>query len=263
MFGTKERCILEDGNGIEQIETMVSPEKEATIVGVPADLLRRIMLEGVIISSPHLCLTQRWTWIEGWLYAISAFLCFVLSRIWAENKHPGILRERQDYAQHKNTKEYDKVFSPLMAIGIILLPVFAGLDNRFSSSPFRPVYSLQAKMTGAALVLLSFIISSYALIENPFFSAMMRIQDDRGSPHRVIITGPYGWVRHPAYSSVLLIAFGTPVVLDSVVTLLPAVVLTVVTFLRTYLEDEALQKDLKGYEDYTHRTRYRLIPCVW
>ena len=33
--------------------------------------------------------------------------------------------------------------------------------------------------------------------------------------------------------------------------------------LRTALEDRTLRNELEGYEEYTRRVRYRLVPGVW
>jgi protein-S-isoprenylcysteine O-methyltransferase Ste14 len=44
---------------------------------------------------------------------------------------------------------------------------------------------------------------------------------------------------------------------------LPAAMSAVLFIIRTYLEDRTLQKELPGYREYAHATRYRLLPCVW
>jgi len=37
----------------------------------------------------------------------------------------------------------------------------------------------------------------------------------------------------------------------------------VLLFIRTYLEDKTLQRELEGYTDYTNEARYRLLPGIW
>ncbi len=116
-------------------------------------------------------------------------------------------------------------------------------------------------MVGLALLLAGYALASYALIENAYFSGMVRIQTDRG--HQVVSSGPYRWVRHPGYTGALLAYLGTPLLLDSIWALLPAVFLTVALIIRTRLEDQTLQAELDGYRDYAQRVRYRLLPPVW
>jgi protein-S-isoprenylcysteine O-methyltransferase Ste14 len=99
------------------------------------------------------------------------------------------------------------------------------------------------------------------LIENRFFSGMVRIQTDRG--HHVISSGPYRWVRHPGYTGALLTYLATPIFLDSLWAFFPVLLLTMVLVIRTRLEDRTLHQKLDGYRDYASRVRYRLLPGVW
>jgi protein-S-isoprenylcysteine O-methyltransferase Ste14 len=36
-----------------------------------------------------------------------------------------------------------------------------------------------------------------------------------------------------------------------------------VLVVRIYFEEKALRNDLRGYEEYTKRVKYRLIPFIW
>ena len=90
----------------------------------------------------------------------------------------------------------------------------------------------------------------------------MRIQSDRN--HHVIESGPYGIVRHPGYTATILgLVLATPLLLGSWWAFIPAVLSTVCLIIRTALEDRTLQKELSGYEVYTHKVRYRLLPGLW
>ena len=111
------------------------------------------------------------------------------------------------------------------------------------------------------IILAGYVLGAYALIENRFFSGMVRIQTDRD--HQVVSSGPYRWVRHPGYAGALLVYLVTPLFLDSAWAFLPAVFLAVVLVIRTHLEDSTLQEELAGYREYARRVRYRLLPGVW
>jgi protein-S-isoprenylcysteine O-methyltransferase Ste14 len=76
-------------------------------------------------------------------------------------------------------------------------------------------------------------------------------------------TGPYRFVRHPGYSGNILPLFGIALALGSVWTLIPAVVTTIISVIRTGLEDQTLQEELSGYRDFAQRVRYRLIPWIY
>ena len=62
----------------------------------------------------------------------------------------------------------------------------------------------------------------------------------------------------------MLIAYpSASLMLGSLWTLIPSVILMVLLVIRTKLEDDTLQAELEGYKAYTEKTRYRLIPWVW
>jgi protein-S-isoprenylcysteine O-methyltransferase Ste14 len=146
----------------------------------------------------------------------------------------------------------------LVGLGGGLIPLIAGLDALFGWSPG---FSMGGKILALAVILAGFALGSYALIENRFFSGVVRIQAERG--HRVVSSGPYHWMRHPGYAGALLAFLATPVFLDSVWAFLPALAITVLLVIRTRLEDRTLQDELDGYRDYARQVRYRLLPGVW
>jgi protein-S-isoprenylcysteine O-methyltransferase Ste14 len=115
----------------------------------------------------------------------------------------------------------------------------------------------------AALVIFAFGmgLSVWAILVNRFFSSVVRIQTERG--HRVIDTGPYRLVRHPGYLGLLLAAVAGGIVLGSLWSLLPLVLLIALFVRRLLIEDAMLQSDLDGYVDYTHRVRHKLLPGLW
>jgi protein-S-isoprenylcysteine O-methyltransferase Ste14 len=98
-------------------------------------------------------------------------------------------------------------------------------------------------------------------VANRYFSGMVRIQYDRG--HRVVYQGPYQIIRHPGYLGALITYLGTPLLLEGRWAFLTVFLLTGVTLVRTALEDDTLQEELDGYQDYAETVRSRLIPGVW
>jgi protein-S-isoprenylcysteine O-methyltransferase Ste14 len=212
----------------------------------------------IIIPFLPLLISWRWSWWEAWIYAIIGILGFAVSRALAARRHPDLLRERGRFAQQEGIKAWDRYLSPAVGLGAGFIPLVAGFDARFGWSPdFQPL----VKTLALALILGGYVLGSYALIENRFFSGMVRIQSERG--HRVISSGPYRWMRHPGYAGALLAYLGTPLFLDSLWAFLPVAIITILLFARTSLEDRTLQDELEGYREYARRVRYRLIPGVW
>ena len=54
-----------------------------------------------------------------------------------------------------------------------------------------------------------------------------------------------------------------PLLLGSAVAFVPAALCVMTLVVRTALEDRTLRRELDGYEAYSQRVPYRLIPGVW
>jgi protein-S-isoprenylcysteine O-methyltransferase Ste14 len=145
-----------------------------------------------------------------------------------------------------------------MGLGGIMVMVIAGLDALFG---WAPDFSLEVKIVSLVIILVGYTLTSYALIENRYFSGMVRLQTDRGQ--QVVSSGPYRWLRHPGYTGMMLVYLVTPLILDSAWAFLPAIFTLGLYVIRTALEDRFLQAELAGYRDYAQRVRYRLFPGVW
>lgn len=116
-------------------------------------------------------------------------------------------------------------------------------------------------IAGMVIYFVSVVITVKAMLENTFLESTARLQTDRNQ--RVIQTGPYSVVRHPTYSAVLLWCAAVRCVFPSAEVLLLALAIAAVIVFRTELEDDMLKKGLPGYEEYSKKVKYRLIPFVW
>jgi protein-S-isoprenylcysteine O-methyltransferase Ste14 len=93
-----------------------------------------------------------------------------------------------------------------------------------------------------------------------FFRGTVHIQHD----HTVVRSGPYRWVRHPAYSGLLLAVAALAVFLGNVMSWLVCLgCFLLATLYRIRVEERVLTEALgKAYTDYAAQTR-RLVPGVW
>ena len=198
-------------------------------------------------------------WWQAWGYSLLIVAAGPGGRIWAERRHPGLMAERQNMEKAQSAKAWDKVLAPLMALSVSFpLVIVAGLDHRFGWTPVFPLWLI---VLGFLLISLGYAFAAWALIENRFFSSVVRIQVDRG--HVVCDSGPYRIVRHPGYAGNMLALPGMVLALSSTWTLIPAAVALIIAVIRTVLEDQTLQDELPGYRDYARRVRYRLIPGIY
>lgn len=212
----------------------------------------------VIVPLLPMIISWQWNWWEAWVYAAINILGFSISRFIAGRKNPDLLVERGKYLDHQNPEKWDKALSPLLGLAGGAIPIVAGLDRLFGPSA---QFGLIVKIIAIIGMVAGFALGSYALIANRFFSGMVRIQTERG--HQVVTSGPYRWIRHPGYAGGLISYLATPFLLDSWWALIPVGLEIVILFVRTSLEDQALQEKLDGYQAYTERVRNRLIPGIW
>lgn len=114
---------------------------------------------------------------------------------------------------------------------------------------------------GIALQIPSAVLTLRALMVNTFLESTARVQKDRGQI--VCKDGPYSIVRHPTYSALLIWCISLPMVFETLFVMLTAVIIAIIIVIRTYLEDTMLKTGLNGYEEYTHKVKYRLVPFIW
>ena len=116
-------------------------------------------------------------------------------------------------------------------------------------------------VAGMIIYIVSAVITVKAMLENTFLESTARLQPERNQT--VIQTGPYSVVRHPTYSAVLLWCVAVRCVFPSAEVLILSLAIATVIIIRTELEDEMLKKGLFGYEEYSKKVKYRLIPYIW
>lgn len=198
-------------------------------------------------------------WWQAWAFSLLVHVAGIGGRAWAEHRHPGLQADRMRFGRGQEVKPWDRVLAPLMGFSILYPPVIVGaLDHRYGwTTPF-PAW---ANVVGLLLCTLGYGFAVWALVENRFFTSVVRIQTERG--HEVCDSGPYRFVRHPGYAGNLLGLVGIPLALDSAWVFVAAGVALGISVLRTALEDRTLMEELPGYREYARNVRYRLLPGLW
>jgi protein-S-isoprenylcysteine O-methyltransferase Ste14 len=196
-------------------------------------------------------------WPAAWAYLAVATVSMVAYSIILQRLHPDLIDERRK--PPADAKKWDRPFVALIgAIGPLVLLTVCGLDHRFGwSGPMAG----WVPWLGVLLVAAGHILANWAVAANRFFSALVRIQRDRG--HVVIDRGPYALVRHPGYLGSVLHMIGTCVALTSWWGMAVVALVMALLIVRTGLEDRTLRDELEGYAAYAARVRWRLIPGVW
>ncbi|HEX3001472.1 MAG TPA: isoprenylcysteine carboxylmethyltransferase family protein [Methanoregula sp.] len=208
-----------------------------------------IAIMGLFIFVPAGTLDWPMAWVLMGIYVLvfSAVILLVSD---------GLLEERSK--RHTDSKPWDRILVTILFIMGFAVLAIAGLDHRFGWTGELP---LAVEICACVLVILGNILVIWAAIKNDFFSATVRIQEDR--EHTVVSTGPYRFVRHPGYVGMITYVICQPLMLGSLIALVPALVTAGLFLLRTSLEDRTLQGELPGYREYAGQVRYRLVPGVW
>jgi len=192
---------------------------------------------------------------QGWLYWILFFSSVTSISLYFIRKDPNLISSRVKVGPTAETKRSQKISQTLAAVFFVLLLLIPPFDFRFGWSSV-PLYLV---LISDVFVVVGFAVVFLVFRQNTFASAIIEVQAEQ----RVISTGVYGIVRHPMYSGALLLLLFTPLALGSFWGLLVFFPLLAVICFRLDDEEKTLSVNLKGYEEYRKKTRYRLIPYVW
>ena len=188
----------------------------------------------------------------GQLLMAVLFIPMFLAGIVMMLKNPDLLRSRLKAKEKEADQDLVIKLSGLMfLVGFIL----AGLDFRFGWSNLPGWVST----LGAALFLSAYALFAEVLRENTWLSRTIEVREGQ----TVVSTGLYGIVRHPMYSATLLLFLSMPLVLGSVPAFLVFLCYPAIIAKRILGEEQVLRRELKGYDEYCDRIRWRLIPFFW
>lgn len=170
---------------------------------------------------------------------------------------PELQKERSKPGE--DTKKWDKAILGISFLVTILMYIIAGLDS--GRYRWSPDFHWSFYLLGAILTTLGQLLFLIAQKQNRFFSSTVRIQINRDQS--VCDTGLYKIVRHPAYLGSIIQSIGFPFIFGSVWSTIPICAMIILLIIRTNLEDRTLKNELKGYLDYSEKTRCKIIPYVW
>ncbi|MDH4271351.1 MAG: isoprenylcysteine carboxylmethyltransferase family protein [Candidatus Aminicenantes bacterium] len=235
------------------------PSSTTESPGIAWVVILRFFVMALLLMAVLFLAAGKLDWWEGWAYVIQAFFVIVFSRAILILKNPDLARERAEAGKKENVKPWDRILMPTMSVFLpVVSLIVCGLDERFGWSSDLPD---GIQLVALFLMFAGSMLGTWAMIANRFFSSQVRIQTERG--HRVVSSGPYRVVRHPAYAGGVLSWIVSPVFFSSTWAAIPAILAIVVIITRTALEDRTLQAELPGYLDYARIVRFRLVPRIW
>jgi protein-S-isoprenylcysteine O-methyltransferase Ste14 len=124
---------------------------------------------------------------------------------------------------------------------------------------FYPRYNFAVTIIGITLTVFGTGLRAWSIWTlGEYFSAHIEIKNN----HKLVESGPYKFIRHPAYSGNIMQALGIPLILNAYLSLSISAVLIILFLFRIQSEEDILIQEVNGYRDYLKRT-YRLIPKIW
>jgi protein-S-isoprenylcysteine O-methyltransferase Ste14 len=189
---------------------------------------------------------------EAWAYIAILFLPASVMMLYLLKNDPELLDRRMRMKEKQPEQKKIIKWSYAFFILTFLIP---GFDRRFGWSSVHLAIIIAADV----FILVGYLLLVRVLLENRYASRIIEVAEKQ----KVIATGPYAIVRHPMYSSVLLIYGFSPLALGSYWALIPTVFIIISLIARILNEEKLLLKELDGYAEYTKKTRYRMIPGIW
>jgi protein-S-isoprenylcysteine O-methyltransferase Ste14 len=213
----------------------------------------RWLLASLVIGGAVMGLAGQWTSPYLWSFAVgfSALLLYATFVVLDDD----LARERF----RPPSRGADTVALRWIRVSAAAALIFAPLDS--GRLHWSGEVSPLVRLIGVGGFLLGFWIVLHAMRANRFFSAVIRIQSDRG--HRVVDQGPYAIIRHPGYLGMLLVSPMAALALGSWWALLPAGLYWALIVRRVVAEDRFLHENLAGYPQYASRVPHRVLPGVW
>jgi protein-S-isoprenylcysteine O-methyltransferase Ste14 len=227
---------------------------------VPMDpLYRPAIIQGILGMISFIALifgpAGTFHYWQGWLF-LAVFSASTMAFTIYLALYDKPLLERRLAAGPRHEKERSqKIIVSLILIAFFALIVLPALDHRYGWSPVPPSVTI----AGDVLIVLSFLFIFWVIKVNSYAASNVRVEKSQ----TVIDTGPYAYVRHPMYAGAIWLLFGIPLALGAWWWTLLTIPCFVVLVWRLLDEEKILRRDLRGYTEYTHRVRYRLIPYLW
>jgi len=198
-------------------------------------------------------------WWRAWAFIGVIVTASIITMATAFRGNEELLNERFKPPIQRGQPLPDRIILIAFATSFLTLIVFIPLDVfhwHLLGGPSAIVATLGLAIFGAGWGLIALALSA-----NPFAAPVVRHQQER---HQVVVEqGVYSVMRHPMYAGGVLVMIGMPLWLESWVATLFAIIPIALIVIRVSFEEQFLRRELPGYDSYTTRVRYRLIPLLW
>ena len=208
--------------------------------------LGQILIAGMLTIAPLLFAPQRLLHPGPWVAFVAGVLTFLTQ--------PSLASD--DLVSDADDRRSALLIFVCVAVCQLVAILDYGYREIFRPEAFSPAVVVGASVVAAGLALRYWAIRTLG----SFFTSTVHVADDQV----LVDTGPYRWLRHPAYSGTILHCAGLAIMLASGIGVLLALVAVVPAYLyRVAVEEPVLASGLgNAYGEYRSRT-WRLLPFVY
>ncbi|BBY46238.1 hypothetical protein A5765_07665 [Mycolicibacterium celeriflavum] len=216
-----------------------------------ASTIGGILFMGVLLFLP----AGTFDYWQAWVF-IAVFIVGTMGpTVYLAVRSPAAFRRRITSGPWAETRLAQKFIIVGIVLSFVAVGVISSLDHRFGWSTVPTAVAV----IGNAVVFAGLLLSEFVVIQNNYAAATITVEAEQP----VVSTGLYGVVRHPMYAGALVMFLGTPLALASYWGLLTVIPGFFVFAARITDEEKALRRELDGYDEYTKKVHYRLVPGVW
>lgn len=189
---------------------------------------------------------------NAWLFMGLLFIPMFIVGIILMFKSPELFKRRLNAKEKESEQKFVVLISAIM---FILGFVVAGFNYRFNWIELPNIIVIISSI----LFLLSYLMYAEVLRENEYLARTVKVETNQ----KVIDTGLYDIVRHPMYTSTILLFLTIPLILGSIYSFVIFLIYPIIIIFRIKNEEQVLEQELDGYEAYKQKVKYRLFPFIY
>lgn len=119
---------------------------------------------------------------------------------------------------------------------------------------------MQYSVLATSLIVIAMLLIAWSVIS--MAKSQLKVFPEPGKNATLVTSGPYGLIRHPMYTALILACIGMLIANFTWLRLLLVIALCVVLIVKLLYEEKLLSEKFNAYTEYKRKT-YRLLPFVF